>query len=329
MGPLLHSDILKGYFMARGRNAQSPAEIPAAGWKDIAFRLKDEIASDRVGLIAAGVAFYGLLALFPAITAVIAVSGLLVEPSQIVDQLASLSGIMPQEVITIITAQATAVAGSATGGLGLTAILGVLVALYSASKGMASLMEGINVAYDEEEERGFIWLKLVTFALTILLITGLLVAMGGMLALPILLSFVALGPIVETLLTAALWVALIALTIFGLSVLYRYAPSRDAPEWKWASVGAVAGCLMWVVASAGFAFYVSNFGSYNESFGTLAGVIVLLMWFWISAFVILLGAELNAELEAQTRADTTVGHDEPMGARDAEKADNLGEAAGS
>ncbi|MEO9781314.1 MAG: YihY/virulence factor BrkB family protein [Sedimentitalea sp.] len=315
--------------MARGRNAETPTELPALGWKDIAFRLKDEMDEDRVGLIAAGVAFYGLLALFPAITALIAVSGLLVEPNMIVEQVQALAGIVPDEVITIINTQATAVAGSRDGGLGLAALLGILIALYSASKGMASLMQGINVAYDEREERGFIQLKLVTFALTIFLLVGLLIGLMSMIGLPAVLAFVDLGLALETLITIGLWIALLALTILGLSVLYRYAPSRDQPEWKWASVGAVAGCFVWFIASAGFAFYVSNFGSYNESFGSLAGVIVLLMWFWISAFVILMGAELNAELEAQTRVDTTQGHDLPMGQRDAEKADNLGEAAGN
>lgn len=314
--------------MARGRNAENPIEVPASGWKDIAFRLKDEIAEDRVGLIAAGVAFYGLLALFPAITALIAISGLLVEPSAIVEQMRGLSGIVPEEVIAIITKQATAVAGSREGGLGLAALLGILIALYSASKGMASLMQGINAAYDEHEERGFIKLKLVTFALTILLMIGLIIALLSMLGLPAVLAFVDMGDFVETMITIAFWIGLVLLTILGLSVLYRYAPSRDKPEWMWASVGAVVGCVTWIVASAGFAFYVSNFGTYNESFGTLAGVIVLLMWFWISAFIILLGAELNAELEAQTRKDTTEGRDEPMGQRNAIKADNLGEAAG-
>ena len=315
--------------MSRGRRADTPTEIPASGWKDVLFRVKDEVASDNVGLIAAGVAFYGLLALFPAITAIIAISGLLVEPNVVVDQLNSLSGLVPDEVIAIITDQATAVAGSREGGLGLAAILGILIALYSASKGMASLMQGINVAYDEEEERGFVKLKLVTFGLTLFLIFGLLVSMAAMLALPVALSLVDLGGYFELFLTAGLWIALVLLTMFGLSVLYRYATSRDHPEWAWASVGAVIGCLLWIVASASFAFYVGNFGSYNESFGTLAGVIVLLMWFWISAFIILLGAELNAEMEAQTRKDTTVGKDLPMGRRDAVKADNLGEAEGT
>jgi membrane protein len=313
--------------MSRGRNAETPIEIPVVGWKDVALRVKDGIATDRISLLAAGVAFYGLLALFPAITAVIAVSGLLVEPSQIVDQMQSLSGLVPEEVLSIITTQATSVAGSHSGGLGLAAILGLLIALYSASKGVASLIQGLNAAYNEEESRGFIKLKLLTFGLTLLLIAGLIFGLGATLAVPAVLAFVDLGPIVAIALTTVPWVGLIALTIFGLSALYRYAPSRDAPEWKWASAGAIVGCVLWIVASAGFAFYVGNFGSYNESFGTLAGVIVLLMWFWISAFIILLGAELNAELEAQTRCDTTVGDDRPMGQRDAVKADNLGEAA--
>ncbi|MFL4468601.1 YihY/virulence factor BrkB family protein [Tateyamaria armeniaca] len=312
--------------MSRGRSAETPTDIPALGRKDIAFRVKDEIAADRVGLIAAGVAFYGLLALFPAITALIAISGLLVEPSQIVDQIESLSGLMPEDVIAIVTTQATAVAGSREGGLGLAAIAGILIALYSASKGMASLIEGINVAYDEEEERGFVRLKLVTFALTLFLMVGLLIALMATLGLPAVLAVLDFGAAFEFLMTAGLWIGLFCLTVFGLSVLYRYAPSRDAPEWKWASPGAVVACLIWVAASAGFAFYVGNFGSYNESFGTLAGVIVLLMWFWISAFIILLGAELNAEMEAQTCADTTKGPDEPMGSRDAVKADTFGEA---
>jgi membrane protein len=315
--------------MTRGRTAETPTDIPATGWKDVAFRLKDEIAADRVGLIAAGVAFYGLLALFPAITALIALSGLLVEPAQIVEQLAALEGLMPEEVIAIVTQQATEVAGSREGGLGLAAVLGVLVAFYSASKGMASLIQGINVAYDEDEERGFVRLKLVTLALTLFLMLGLLIALMATLGLPAVLAFLELGPVVEALMTLGLWVALFCLTVFGLSVLYRYAPSRDAPEWKWASPGALIACVVWLVASAGFAFYVGNFGSYNESFGTLAGVIVLLMWFWISAFIILLGAELNAELEAQTRKDTTKGPDEPMGSRDAVKADTLGETSAS
>lgn len=312
--------------MSRGRHATSPTEIPKAGWKDILLRVKDEIAEDHIGLIAAGVAFYGLLALFPAITAVLAIGGLLVEPNQIIDQLSRFRGLVPDEVMTIIVGQATEVAGSREGGLGLAAVAGILIALYSASKGMKSLIEGMNVAYDETETRGFFVSTAVTLGLTLFLILGLLIGLMATLVVPALVAYLDAGAMVELLGTVAVWAILVLLTIFGLGVLYRYGPSRDPAEFKWLSVGAVAACLLWIVGSAGFAFYVGNFGSYNESFGTLAGVVVLLMWFWISAFIIMLGAELNAEMEAQTSYDTTVGQDMPMGARDAEKADKLGEA---
>lgn len=313
--------------MTRGRDAATPAKIPLVGWKDVAFRVKDQVAKDRVGLLAAGVAFYGLLALFPAITAVIAITGLLIEPSRIVAQLNTLSGLVPEEVITIVTRQATAVAGSRQDGLSFAALLGLLIAFYSAYTGMASLMQGLNIAYDEKESRGFIERMLVTSSLTLLLIAGLVCGLSMTLAMPVILSFVDMGPVVAMLFKAALWIGLIALTIVGLSVLYRFAPSRDTPEWKWTSVGAVVGCLVWIAASASFAFYVSNFSYYNQSFGTLAGVVVLLMWFWISAYIILMGAELNAELEAQTRADTTVEGDKAIGTRDVEEADNPGAVA--
>lgn len=311
--------------MARGRDATVPYEIPKKGWLDIALRLKDEIAQDRIGLIAAGVAFYGLLALFPAITAVLAIGGLLIEPSQIIDQLSTFSGIVPDEVMTIVTDQATAVAGSREGGLGLAAITGLLIAIYSASKGMKNLIAGMNVAYDEDESRGFFVRTALTLSLTLFLILGVLIGLGATLVVPSIVSFLNAGVIVEALGTLLVWVLLLLFTLFGLAVLYRYAPSRNAPEFQWVSPGAIAACALWIVSSAGFAFYVGNFGSYNESFGALAGVIVLLMWFWISAFIILLGAELNAEIEAQTRHDTTVGADQPMGERNAVKADELGE----
>lgn len=310
--------------MTRGRHAEAPHRIPPKGWKDIALRVKDEIAADHVGLIAAGVAFYGLMALFPAITALLAIGGLMVEPSQIVDQISQLEGVVPDEVMEIIIGQATQVAGSREGGLGLAVVAGILIALYSASKGMNSLIEGMNVAYDEEEKRGFFMKTFVTLTLTLFLITGLLMGLLATLAVPSVIALVDAGPVTEVLGSLLAWGVLLVMTMAGLAVLYRYGPSRDKPELLWASPGAVAACVLWLAGSAGFAFYVGNFGSYNESFGALAGVVVLLMWLWISAFIVLLGAEINAEVEAQTAYDTTVGPEEPMGERGAVKADKLG-----
>lgn len=312
--------------MPRGRAADKPTEIPAKGWKDILWRVKDEIADDRVSLIAVGVAFYGFLAIFPAIAALMALSGLFLEPSDITDQISALAGLVPQDIVDIILEQATAVTGSSEGGLGLAALLSLLLAIYSASKGVGSLMDGLNVAYDEKEERGFIKLKAVTLGLTALIIAGLLLALVVVAVLPAVVDFFRLGPVGEPLVLVLSFVVLAALTMAGLAVLYRYGPSRDAAEWSWVSLGGLVGCALWIVASAGFAFYVSSFGSYNESFGALAGVVILLTWLWMSVFIVLIGAELNAEMEAQTRRDTTQGQDVPMGHRDAEKADTLGEA---
>ncbi|MFX0544447.1 YihY/virulence factor BrkB family protein [Roseovarius sp. S1116L3] len=314
--------------MTHGRDAQKPSGIPAKGWKDIALRVKDEMARDHVGLIAAGVAFYALLAIFPALTALLAIGGLMLEPSQIVNQLQTFSEVMPEQVASIILDQAEEVAGSREGGLGLAAVLGILLALYSASKGVGSLIEGLNVAYDEEEERGFIWLKVITFGLTIALILGVIVAMVLMMAVPAALAFVQLGPVVEMAVTAGSWLLLLIMLSVALTFLYRFGPDRDRPEWRWTSPGSTVACVVWLIASIGFAIYAANFGSYNESFGSLGGAIVLLMWLWISAYIVLMGAELNAEMEAQTRYDTTIGEDEPMGERGAEKADRLGEAKG-
>jgi len=314
--------------MARGRGAETPTEIPAPGWKDILLRVKDEIGADHVSLVAAGVAFYALLAIFPAVTALMALAGLVMEPAQVTEQLEAVTRLIPEEAATIILDQAVAVTGSQETGLGWAFLIGVGLALYSASKGVGSLMEGLNVAYDEDETRGFVTKLIWTLGLTLMLVGVLLLGLGATLAIPAVVGFLALPDWIETLLTYGSWVLLAFLTVLALAVLYRYGPARDNAEWKWLTPGSVIACVLWIVASIGFSIYVSNFGSYNESFGSMAGAIILLMWLWISAFIVLLGAEFNSEMEAQTRKDSTTGPDEPMGARDAVKADKLGRAEG-
>ncbi|MDW4500050.1 YihY/virulence factor BrkB family protein [Sulfitobacter sp. D35] len=312
--------------MTRGRDAATPTEIPATGWKDIAFRVKDEISADHVSLIAAGVAFYALLAIFPAITALMALAGLVLEPAEVTAQIETFASIMPQQAAQIILDQAVEVTGSKNAGLGFAFIIGLGLAIYSASKGMSSLIEGLNVAYDEQDTRGFIQRTALTLGLTLLLIVGLLLGLGAALAVPAALALLPLPGWLETVLGLVRWIVLAVMTILGLAMLYRFGPDRSAARWAWLTPGAVVACVVWLVASIGFSIYVSNFGSYNETFGSLSGVIVLLMWLWISAFIILMGAELNSEIEAQTRVDTTVGKSMPPGKRGAVKADTLGEA---
>ena len=308
----------------RGRNAEAPGDIPTKGWRDIAWRVKDEIADDHVGTFAAGVAFFGLLALFPAVGATIAFAALAVDPVMIELQLEGLLTALPPEAAQILTDQLREVAAGAGGGMGFAAAIGLLVSLYSASKGMKVLIEGMNLAYDEEETRGFVHLNLLAVGMTLGLILGLLAAMAAMVGVPALLGAVGLSRVGEVLILYGRWILLAALALGGLAILYRYGPARDAPKWRWVSPGSIAATVLWLAGSAVFSFYVSNFGSYNETYGTLGGVIVLLTWLWLSAFIVLLGAELNSEIEHQTARDTTRGPEQPMGERGAVKADSVG-----
>ncbi|MBF9034977.1 YihY family inner membrane protein [Rhodobacterales bacterium HKCCE2091] len=310
---------------ARGRMAERPRQIPWRGWRRIAVRTWTETNRDHLGLIAAGVAFYGLLALFPAITALMAVAGLAFEPAQITAQVELIFSLVPEAAAQIIIDQASAVAGSDEGGLGLSAALGFALAVWSASKGVSSLIEGVNVAYDEAETRGIVRLTVTRLALTLFLVTGMVTGLGATIVLPSILQILALGPTTEMVIGLVRWGVLLLMTMIGVGVVYRYAPDRQMARWRWLTPGAVLATIAWIAASAGFAVYVQNFGSYQETFGALAGVIILLMWLWISAYLILIGAELNAEVEAETRIDTTIGDPMPIGTRGAVKADTVAE----
>ncbi|EYD74446.1 Ribonuclease BN [Rubellimicrobium mesophilum DSM 19309] len=271
------------------------------GWWRLAVNVYKEMSDDHVGLIAAGVAFYGLLAIFPGIVAAMAIAGLFLDPNAVVNQLQGLSQFLPQEAAQIVIDQATAVAGSESGGLGLAAIFGILVALYSASKGVTSLMDGLNVAFEVEEKRGIIRYYLTAFALTIGLILGFLLIVAILALLPVLLSVFRFGDFTQTLVGIIRWPVVLAVLAVGLAILYRYAPSRGPVPWHWITPGAAAACILWLIGSIVFAIYVQNFGAYNETFGALGGVIVLLTWLWLSAFIVLMGAEVDSEIERQDK----------------------------
>jgi membrane protein len=311
---------------AHGRTARSPAAIPWPGWKDILKRTWQELGNDHVSVIAAGVAFYGLLALFPALTSLISIAGLVLDPAEVVAQLGEWTAGLPQTAAEIIVGQSVSVASGGGTALSLAAIGGLALALYSTAKGTKTLMEGMNVAYDEEETRGFLRLNLTALALTGLMIIALIVAVALGVVVPLIIDTLDLPRIAEKLLHLARWVMLAVIAMAGLSILYRFGPSRQDAKWRWITPGAVVAILLWIAATAGFSIYVSNFGSYNETYGALGGVIVLLTWLWMSAFIVLLGAELNAEIEHQIATDTTTGPDKPMGQRGALMADTLGEA---
>ncbi|SHI36385.1 YihY/virulence factor BrkB family protein [Wenxinia saemankumensis] len=279
-----------------------PTDIAGQGWWAVLKRTYAESVEDHVSLIAAGCAFYGLLALFPGIVAALALAGLLTSPQILVDQLSSLANMLPEGAADIIIDQATAVAGSETGGLTLAALFGLLVAFYSASKAIQSIVEGLNVAFDVKESRGFVAVYATNFVLTLGVIVGfLLIAVLGA-ALPTLLAWVRFGAQAELAAQILRWPLMLAVVVGGLSILYRFGPNRTV-RWRWITPGAAFATLLWVIGTVAFTFYASNFGSYNETFGTLGGVIILLTWLWLSAYIVLLGAEIDSEIERQAKHD--------------------------
>jgi membrane protein len=310
----------------RGRHADSPTEIPAPGWKDILWRTYEEFGNDRVMSVAAGVTFYALLALFPAIAALVSIYGLFADPSTIEGHLSALSGVLPGGAMDIISEQVKRIASQGGGTLGFSFIIGLAISLWSANAGMKAIIDALNIVYEEEEKRSFIALNAQSLAFTLGAIVFVLLALGGIVVMPIVLDFVGLGSTAETLISLARWPILLLVVVTGLAVIYRYGPSRDKAEWKWVTSGGLLAAVLWLVVSILFSWYVSNFGSYNETYGSLGAVIGFMTWIWISTIVVLLGAELNAEIEHQTSKDSTEGAHQPMGTRGATMADTLGEA---
>ncbi|WP_410216609.1 YihY/virulence factor BrkB family protein [Paracoccus sp. (in: a-proteobacteria)] len=306
---------------ARGDDASAPTQIPGHGWKDILWRVKDEIAKDHISVVSAGVAFYALLSIFPAIAALISIAGLVLDPADIASQLEAVVAMLPEEAAGILQEQVAKVTGGDQAGTGLVALFGIAIALYGAMKGVLTLMEGLNIAYDEEETRGTIKLYLTALLITLGLILGLIAGLGLVILLPSLAAFGHFPPALETAVDWLKWPLMAILTMLGLAVLYRFGPSRANPQWRWVSVGAIAATILWVLGTVAFSIYARNFGSYTETYGALGGVIILLTWMWLSAYVVLGGAELNAEIEQQTAHDTTTGAPLPMGQRQAVKAD--------
>lgn len=309
----------------RGRRADRPSEIPARGWRDIVLRVWRQVGEHHVSIVAAGVAFYAMLAIFPAITAFVSLYGLIADPAQVERQFAALRGVVPDAAWILLNEQLKAVAAVRPGSLGLGAAIGLLIALWSAGAGVRALMTALNIVYREEEKRGIISFSLTGLALTCVLVGGAMVSLTVIVAVPLIFEFLRLGELVETAIGGLTWLGLAVLVVLGLAVLYRYGPSRRQAKLRWVSWGAVVATALWLLASILFSLYAASFADYNKTYGALGAVIVLLMWFWISAYVVLLGAELNAEMEHQTRKDTGVGRTRPMGERGAFVADHVGE----
>jgi membrane protein len=305
-----------------GGKAKRPTEIPARGWLQVAKRGWKEAKADQVPLLAAGVAFYAFLAIFPGLIAVVSIYGLFADPATISNQLNSLTTALPEEASKVITDQVSALS-SRRQTLGVGLILSVLIALWSASAGISNLLTAINVAYDEEEKRGFVKKRLMSLGLTLGAIVFMVIILGLVAVLPPLLRSVFGTGALRWVLQIIGWLVMVVLVAAALAILYRLGPDRDAPRMRWVSVGAVVATVIWLVASIGFSIYTSTFGNYAKTYGVFAGIVVLLFWLWLTMYAILLGAEINAETEQQTVADTTKGQEEPLGERGAVKADSI------
>lgn len=311
----------------KGRDAESPTEIPKKGWLQVLWRTKGKIDNDNLSVIAAGVAFYAFLSIPALLTATVTLWGLVSDPEGIQAQIGQLSGVLPADVQAILVDQLTAISANSGETLGWTVFLSTGFALWSASKGTKSAIVATNVAYEEKETRGFFKLTATTLALTLGAVLTVTVSLFCVAGIPALVGSLTLPGWIEWTARILRWPLLAGVSLVALGVLYRVAPCRSSPRWRWVSVGSLVSTALWLAASAAFSWYVSSFGNYNETYGSLGGVVVLLLWLYISAFIILLGAELNSELEHQTKVDTTTGPPKPMGQRDAEMADTVAKPA--
>lgn len=303
-----------------GARAGAPQEVPARGWWQILRRAFAESSADNVSMLAGGVAFFGFLAVIPALIALVSVYGLVADPEQVASTLDSLGSALPASAQALVTEQITSVVSASGGGLTAGLVVSALAALFSASSGTQNLMAAINIAYDETEDRGAVKLRAIALGLTAGAVVFVIVAIALVAVAPVVLD--GLGTAGRILGQVVRWVLLVGLVVVGLAVAYRVAPDRDAPRFRWVTPGSLVATLLWIVGSVAFSIYVDNFSSYNKTYGALAGVVVFLLWMYLTSYIVLLGAEINAEAEYQTERDTTRGRPQPMGTRGAAKADD-------
>jgi membrane protein len=279
--------------------------------------------ADNMPIIGAGVAFFAFLAVFPALIATISIYGLVASPDTVARQIESLSDQLPESAQSLMRDQLTSITQNSGGALTVSLIISILAALWSASGGTGNLITAVNLAYDEVETRSFIKRKALALGLTIGAIIFVLITFALVAVVPAVLDALPLGIVGTILAQVVRWVLLLGVVAGSLAVLYRLAPDRDAPKIRWVSLGSVVVTVIWAVVSLLFSLYVDNFGSYDKTYGAIAGVIVLMLWLYLTCYLVLFGAEINSETEHQTAVDTTEGDPQPMGTRDATMADEV------
>ena len=308
----------------RGREATRPGDVPARGWLDVLKRTKRGIRDSHASIIAAGVAFYAFLALIPALIALIIVYGFVANPADVKDQIGSFASAAPRDAQRLLTTQLTSITNGAGRAAGIGALIAIAGALWAASSGMAALDTGLTAVNRETETRGFVKRRLLALVLTVFVVIGVVLMLALVVALPSVLRSLDVGDAGKVAIGLARWVLLAALLLFGLGVIFRYGPQRRRPRWRWVTPGTIVAVVVGLAASIGFSVYVTLMGNYNKTYGSLGGIIVLLLWLYFMAYAVLFGAAMNAELERQTERDTTAGDERPLGGRGAYAADTVG-----
>jgi membrane protein len=307
----------------RGHHAEKPGQIPLKGWKDIALRVKDKLTKDHLPLISAGIAFFFFLSIYPAIAAALSIYGLVMEPAQVAEQMSQLGNVLPEKAAQMVSDILEQQSLKSASSLSWSLVLGLVISLWSANKGAKAIFEGVNITYDEIDERGFFKFTEITLVFTIAGIFVGFIAIAMIVAFPALIDKLALPSTLSTIIQFLRWLILALVIMFSLAAIYKVAPYRSAPQFKWTSWGAMIATIIWLGGSLLFSLYISNFNSFDKTYGSFAAVIILMLWFLLSAFIILLGSEINSEMEYQTSHDTTIGKDKPIGQRGGYHADHF------
>lgn len=308
----------------RGRLAERPRDIPASGWRDILLRVKQRLGEHNLSIIASAVAFYVFLALFPSLAAMVTIYGLIADPGGVDQLVTAAGGVLPGEAQTFLHEQLKWIASQPPEALGVGLVVSLVLTIWSATKGVRAMITALNIVYDERETRGFFKLSGLGFILTLGGILAGISALVLIVGMPAVLNFFSLSEKEEVIVKFAPWPILAIGMIAGLAVLYRFAPARQDPQWKWVTWGSVIATVLWLVGSVLFSVFVAKFGNYNETYGSVSAVVVVLLWLQVTAYIILVGGQINAEMEHQTKRDTTTGAPKPMGQRDAYVADTVG-----
>ena len=285
--------------------AKRPSEISAEGWREVLKRTYRESSRDNVSIIAAGVAFYAFLAFVPLLGSLVLVYGMLAEPQSVVQHMQALTALMPADAARIIGEQLMSVTTTASSKKGLGLLIALLLSIYGAMRGASSIITALNIVYNVKESRSFVRATLLAAALTLGAVFALLLAVLGISLLHFVEDLLPFSsPAVHLVLKIGFWIVAAAAVSLLIALVYRYAPNHPAPKWRWLSPGSIAATLLWLSATLGFGLYVANFGNYNATYGSLGAVVVFLTWLYLTAYILLMGGELNAELEKQTTCST-------------------------